>query len=245
MTWIAGDDAYEVFFNRDERRTRRPAEPPRIRRSGEMRYIAPADGDFGGAWIAVNEAGLTLALENGYVDLDDRTREPEGGFTSRGLLLTSLIDESSAEGVLKRLDDAWLRQFRSFLLTIFDPRSEGVLASWMLGRLTVDRGIDRLMPLVSSSFETATVRRTRHDVFRRMAEREELDDTALHLAYHRSHEPERGPGSPCMHRPEAHTVSFSHIEVSPREVRFHYVGDSPCRGLPEGPPVTLPRRSDR
>jgi hypothetical protein len=44
-----------------------------------------------------------------------------------------------------------------------------------------------------------------------------------------------------MHRPEAHTVSFSRVEVDPREVRFHYAAHSPCRGRPQGEPLELPR----
>ncbi|HXV77157.1 MAG TPA: hypothetical protein VD788_12640, partial [Candidatus Polarisedimenticolaceae bacterium] len=99
MTWSEREDGYEVLFNRDERRTRKPAAPPSIRQAGSLRYLAPADGDFGGAWIAVNELGLTLAIENGYLDQDDLSREPAGGFTSRGLLVTSLAGETTVGAV--------------------------------------------------------------------------------------------------------------------------------------------------
>ena len=61
----------------------------------------------------------------------------------------------------------------------------------------------------------------------------------LHLEYHASHHPSSGPYSPCMHRPDAETVSFSQIEVTPRRVRFHYVPHSPCLGLPRAGVVTL------
>lgn len=64
----------------------------------------------------------------------------------------------------------------------------------------------------------------------------------MHLAYHRRHEPEAGPHSPCMHRPDARTVSFSWIEVDENEVRFRYVPSSPCVGEP-GPATKLPRRA--
>jgi hypothetical protein len=243
MTWYRRDDGYEVFFNRDERRSRKPGIPPRIQRRGTTRYIAPADGDFGGSWIAVNECGVTLALENGYVDLDDRTTEPSEGFSSRGRLLTGLIDELSIDGVLTRLETGRLRPYRSFLLTMFDADGGGVLARWFHGQLSFEHQIDGLMPIVSSSFETEEVSRSRRDLFARMVSAGELESRRLHLAFHGSHLPERGPRSTCMHRPDAETVSFSRVEVDRREVRLHYVGHAPCRGLPSGPPLVLPRRA--
>jgi hypothetical protein len=242
MTWYRRDDGYEVFFNRDERRSRKPGLPPRILRR-TTRYIAPADGDFGGSWIAVNESGVTLALLNGYVDSDDGTTEPAEGFTSRGLLLTLLIDELSIDGVLARLETVPLKPYRSFLLTVFDAVGGGVLARWTDGRLSIEDQIDDLMPIVSSSFETTEVSRSRRSVFAQMVSAGRLRSSRLHLAFHRSHIPERGPRSTCMHRPDAETVSFSRVEVDRREIRLHYVGHAPCRGLPGDPPLVLARRA--
>lgn len=243
MTWLGTAGGYEVFFNRDERLSRRPADPPRILRSASTRFVAPRDGDFGGSWLAANEHGLTLALENGYTDLDDLTHEPPSGFVSRGLLLLSLIDTGSPAEVLRRLENQDLHRFRSFLLTVFDARGEARLVRWVRGAYGVEPDAVRHMPLVSSSFETADVRRSRAEVFRAMSRELAADPLELHLAYHESHLPERGPRSTCMHRPEAQTVSFSRLEVDSREVRFHYVPHSPCAGRPRGEPVTL-RRSD-
>jgi hypothetical protein len=240
MTWLRTAGGYEVFFNRDERRSRKPAEPPRVLRAGVTRYVAPLDGDFGGSWIAANEHGLTLAVENGYTDLDDVAHEPASGFESRGLLLISLVDARDSDEALRRIEAQDLHRFRSFLLTIFDARGTATLASWLSGTRNVETSPS--MPLVSSSFETLDVRRSRQELFRRMVERPAGAARAeLHRAYHESHLPERGPRSVCMHRPEAETVSFSHVEVDAREVRFHYAPHSPCRGRPRGAAVTLPR----
>jgi hypothetical protein len=242
MSWFRTPGGYEVFFNRDERRSRRPALAPTLQTRGTTRFLAPRDGDFGGSWLSVNEHGLTLALENGYHSLDDRAHEPPGGFTSRGLLVNSLIDEESADRVLERLEGQDLHCFRSFLLTVFPADGTPRVASWTRGELTVQPDRGELSPLVSSSFGTEAVRRSRREVFRRMVAREATDRAALHLAYHASHEPQRGPYSTCMHRPEARTVSFSRVQVLPREVRFHYAGNPPCRGLPSDPPLVLLRR---
>lgn len=241
MSWFAGPEGYEVFFNRDERRSRLPARPPERGLARGVRYVAPSDGDHGGAWLMASERGLTLALQNGYTVEDDVARAPAEGFVSRGLLLSELIDCGSTAEVLERLGRRDLRIHRSFLLAAFGADGRGLLARWTHGELTVEHELDPLMPLVSSSFETAEVRRTRRANFVRLRGAWDGAAAELHLAFHRSHWPERGPCSTCMHRPEARTVSFSRVEVGPGEVRFHYVPHPPCRGGPHGPPLSLPR----
>ncbi|NKB23842.1 MAG: hypothetical protein GKR87_05585 [Kiritimatiellae bacterium] len=59
VTWLHDTHRYEVFFNRDEQRTRLPASPPQIRIRNHMKYMAPIDEQAGGSWIGVNEGGLT------------------------------------------------------------------------------------------------------------------------------------------------------------------------------------------
>jgi hypothetical protein len=251
MTWLREPGGYQVFFNRDERRTRRPARPPAGSSREGVRYLAPADGDFGGTWLAVNELGVTLALLNGYLGADDRPAEPGAGFISRGLLASALAGSRSVGAALERLEApqrtglggaGGLARYRSFLLVLLEPDRPAALATWSGGRLTVERSIDQLQPLVSSSFDTAAVREERQRLFAAQEPVPGRPPEERHLAFHASHRPSRGPYSPCMHRPEARTVSFSHVRVSPGEVVFAYAPDSPCRARPADPPATLPRR---
>ena len=93
VTWCRTGVGYEIFFNRDERKTRKAARPPSIQRLHGTRYLAPADGDAGGSWIGANEFGVSLALLNNYPAAG---REPAPGRISRGLLLLSLMDAESA-----------------------------------------------------------------------------------------------------------------------------------------------------
>jgi hypothetical protein len=241
MSWLLTTDGYEVFFNRDERRTRKPAVAPAIRTLDDTRFIAPLDGDFGGSWLGVNEHGVTVSIENGYTDLDDLAHQPGEGFTSRGLLLTSLTACRSSVDALRRVEGLDLHRYRSFLLTVFDPDGTGLLVRWIRGLLSVDRELGPLAPIISSSFETDEVRRSRQDLFRRMRDEGRRDEAEFHLAYHASHLPRKGAYSPCMHRTDARTVSFSHVRVDEREVRFGHVSHPPCQGRPTGPPVTLAR----
>ena len=69
LTWRTAGGGYEVFFNRDERRTRPPARPPAVHRAAGVSYVSPIDAEAGGTWLAVNELGTTLALENGRLAL--------------------------------------------------------------------------------------------------------------------------------------------------------------------------------
>lgn len=204
-----------------------------------MRFLAPLDGDFGGSWLAANEYGLTLALHNGYAGDDRNAVEPAGGFVSRGLLLTSLIDAGGCAEVVQRLRREELGRYRSFLLTAFAPGSGPVLARWIGGALQLDAKATPSPPLVSSAFDGERVRARRAELFRRMRRARHPDPESLHLAYHRSHAPRRGALSPCMHRPEARTVSFSWVRVDQEQVRFAYAPHPPCLGLPPGDPFRL------
>ena len=76
-----------------------------------------------------------------------------------------------------------------------------------------------------------------------MQDASDLDPLELHLAYHASHLPERGPYSTCMHRPDARTFSFSWLRLDGSSVEYRYTPRSPCRGIPREPLVSLPRRS--
>jgi hypothetical protein len=53
-----------------------------------------------------------------------------------------------------------------------------------------------------------------------------------HLAFHRSHGAQASAYSPCMHRTDAETVSFTHIQVTGLEVFVHYSPAPACRQYP-------------
>ena len=237
MSWLAGPGRYQLFFNRDERHERKPATPPEVRHRSGVSYLAPADGDFGGSWIAVNEHGLSLCLLNGPA-LPGDGGLPTGDRPSRGRIPIDLAASRGPAEAAQALREAELERYRPFLLVALAPDG-GMTGRWTGDRLelSLERPVDQ--PLVSSSFCTEEVRRNRISVFRKM-QAADSGDAEAHLAYHRAHDPEEGPYSPCMHRPDACSVSFSWIAVDARQVSFRYQPSPPCRGEP-GPAVTLPR----
>ena len=54
-----------IAFNRDESRVRPAGLPPVHRRFGARDALSPIDPQSGGTWLAVNDAGLVLAVLNG------------------------------------------------------------------------------------------------------------------------------------------------------------------------------------
>jgi hypothetical protein len=239
MTWRFHATGYEVFFNRDERRERKPALPPAVRRRGATRFVAPLDGDFGGTWIAVNSHGMTCCLLNGFPPAGVVVAERQD-YISRGMVPLALAGCMTTAAAAQAVRELALDSYRPFVAVVLGPNHQGLTANWsgLSLELRMEPPVDQ--PLVSSSFYSSEVRSNRTAVFERMMREVGGDRGEAHLRYHRRHEPEAGPHSPCMHRADAETVSFSHIEVGATEIRFHYVPDSPCRGRPL-PTTTMAR----
>ena len=222
VSWARMPGGYHLLCNRDEKRTRKEASGPRLAERGGVRFIAPTDGDSGGTWIAVNEFGMSLCLLNGPAGA-------QTGRRSRGLLARELIwAESASECGL------WLKQFdlsalAPFTLLILEPERPAALAHWDGEWLSMVADAGGAMPLTSSSYDPAGVRRLRCDEFRRRVGPEGRADPATLYGFHTSHREQPDAYSPCMHRTDAETVSFSWVVVTRDEVRFFYSPAAPCR----------------
>jgi hypothetical protein len=224
VTWIRSSDGWELFANRDERRTRLPALPPRVTRRGAMRILAPVDADAEGTWIGVNERGVGLCLLNGR---SRKGEEGPEGFTSRGLLVRDLLACPTLEEIGVRLGQADLGRLRGFFLFGLALGEAPVLHAWDGRSLATER--EPVQPLVSSSRDTEEARRHRERSWRRLHPAGTAPTAGSLAAFHRSHEPEAGPWSVCMHREDARTVSASRVRVAAGRAEFHYAPGPPCR----------------
>src|ERR1700759_1916964 len=65
VSFIARKNGYALAMNRDEKLTRVPGLPPKLRKIDGRAVICPSEPG-GGSWIALNDAGATLALINWY-----------------------------------------------------------------------------------------------------------------------------------------------------------------------------------
>ena len=239
VTWLGENGGYSLLFNRDEKHTRGAAEQPRMHCRDNVRFAAPIDSDGGGTWIAVNDHGLTVCLLNAY---SEASLWAGIATESRGRLPLDVASSRSLEEVAERIDRTPLVCFAPFRLLALEPDRAAGLFEWSGSKITLDPNADRLMPLTSSSFESAAVAGSRRTVFQQyIAERTAITRASLEH-FHSCHDPAPSAYSVCMHREDARTVSFSRVTVGASDVRLDYSSDSPCRARPPTT-VRLQRRS--
>jgi len=232
--WLSSGEGYELFFNRDESARRGVAHPPSAFTVHGVRCLAPVDADAGGTWLGVNELGLTVGLLNGR-----DARPAIGEARSRGLLVRELLSSRDLDEVASRLAAADLARYRAFTLAAFAPGREPVAHDWNGLALVPAPAV---LPLSSSSLDAGRARAERTRAFERLVRERGAVDRELLAEFQRSHEPERGPWSPCMHRADASTVSASQVLVTRDSVAFRYAPGAPCTVAFESP-RTLARRS--
>ena len=92
--------------------------------------------------------------------------------------------------------------------------------------------------LTSSSVTEPEVVATRRAAFDAL---EAVTEPAL-IGLHRSHLPERGRCSICMHREDAETQSFSLVNVAADVIRLTHTPEAPCRGTALHPLALLRRQ---
>jgi hypothetical protein len=190
-----------------------------------MPVLLPIDGEAGGSWISLNGAGHSLALLNRW---EESPRDPEDGWVSRGILLADLAALPDSDEVATALDALQLGRYRPFTLVSVSPSSPPRLFEWNGSALEASTRQAPGLVRTSSGFDQAAVEQARGALFQAaLGPGGELTEARLE-ALHRSHLPERGPLSICMHRAEAVTVSFSLITVTGNNMSFRYVSGSPC-----------------
>jgi hypothetical protein len=234
VSWVQQPGGYHLLCNRDEKRTRGTAFAPRAVEIGGVRYIAPIDRDGGGTWLATNEYGVSLCLLNGQPGF-----ESAGPRRSRGLVIRELAWASSAGECALWTQQLDLRPFSPFSLVILEPGRPAIVAQWDGSELLIDPAGDAHMPLTSSSYDPAGVRRSRLNEFAsRMGPARPLNPALLYW-FHSSHGASPDAYSTCMHRPDAETVSFSWVVVTRDESRFLYLPGPPCLSRPSEQKILL------
>jgi len=222
LSWLKTHQGYEVFFNRDEQKSRSIASIPEhyTTLSGNQ-FIMPTDLDSGGSWIGVTDSGISVCLLNFYQGITPNTI-----LTSRGLLVKDLLSLSSIDAILNELNQIQLDCYAPFTLAIFDPEKDTPICFCWDGISVTEIKIKS--PYTSSGVEFPQVSLARQQTFKQhFKDRPKCIDQLK--AYHSSHLPEKSKWSVCMHREDASTVSFSHLSISSYDSVFNYVAGSPCQ----------------
>jgi hypothetical protein len=236
LTLVPGRGGPRLAFNRDEQRSRPAGLPPRLARHGGRLAALPLDPAGGGTWLAVNDAGLALAL------LNVNPRPPAGGGwparprAGRGSIIPGLLDCATLEEAVRRaaaLAPADYAPFRLVLAqgeAVADLRSDGASA-----RLSGPARLPAPVLFTSSGLGDHLVEGPRRALFEGHF-RPAGDWRRQQGAFHRHSWPERPHLSVCMRRADACTVSHSVVEVGPQGATFAYQAGAPDRA---GPPQVL------
>ena len=225
LSWSTDARGYELWFSRDERRTRARADAPAESCVRGVRVLAPRDPEGGGAWLAVNEHGVALALLNRY---DVAAPPMSGPLASRGVIVRAHAGARDADEVERSLRALPLACFAPFDLAVFAPGAAVRRLGWDGRVLEIER--DARGPLASSAVAAHEARAWRTLRFARLRG----------AAFHRDHDAARPELATCMHRADAETVSLSRIRVTPERIAFAYAPGAPCR-TPFGPELELAR----
>lgn len=219
-SWLISDNGYQVFFNRDELKTRKQAKPPARKEHHNIRYLAPIDSDAGGTWISVNEFGITLCLLNNYTNSQSLN---DAKYLSRGQIISSMAHLGCLSKLVTRLKQVSLTSFKPFNLLMFEPGKDPCRLAWDGQQQQFYRNTN--MPITSSSFKTEEVLKSR---LNQLSDKHKCSEDQL-IAFHHSHIPEKSARSVCMHRDEASTVSYSRIRVCDKNIIFEYKDGPPCK----------------
>ena len=217
--WRESAGSYEVYFNRDEKKTRAMAEPPRAHEREGVTFLAPIDPDGGGTWLLVNERGLLVCLLNRWHE------EPEGGkpLRSRGQLVMEMATLENVPAVEERLRLEDLQGVRPFTLVGFDPVGERAW-TWNGRELAADRNPE--LPLCSSSFHYTEVKIARRRRFQELRHTQRMGSSLLGL-FHSDTEGTPSPFTPRMLRPDAQTMSRSRVRVKDGNAMWSYLEELP------------------
>ncbi len=224
VTFIARHAGYALGMNRDEKCARAEGLPPRVTHVDGRSILAPSESS-GGTWVGVNDAGTTLALINWYaVKAAVEVRPVSRGEVVRRALASDC--PAAVAAVISGLPLVRVNPFR--LIGVFPNTKVVVECRWNLRRLERREHPWRTQTWISSGFDEPGAVRTRGKVFREAGRQRSAGSIDWLRRLHRTHRPEAGPYSTCMHREDAATVSYTEVIVSRREARMRYAPGAPC-----------------
>jgi hypothetical protein len=236
LSFVPREQGYTVAMNRDELLSRAVACPPELVRCGATSAIYPNETE-GGTWLAANEYGITLALLNWSDATKAQNQEKQ---RSRGLVIPALIESPGVSEVNDALRAQPLSGTLPFCLVgIFAREREVREWRWDGQRLAPTRHSWNIRHWFSSGWSDQTAAARRGATFDAARNDADFGSQAWLRRWHRSHMPEPGAFSVCVHREDAVTVSYSEIVCGPAELEFLYQPANPCAGAEFSKPVSL------
>ena len=224
VSFIARKNGYALAMNRDEKLARIAGLPPSEKIIRGRAVLSPSEPG-GGTWIALNEAGVTFALINWY----SIAAQVKGEAVSRGKVVNAVCSLKSPDSVSATLENLPLKKISPFrLIGVFAGTNDIAEWRWDLKKLVRKNHPWETQQWISSGFNEPAAQRIRSETFRRTLKQKSAGSLDWLRRLHRSHAPQSGPFSTCMHRADAATVSCSEIIVSKKKATLHYYAGAPC-----------------
>ena len=218
-------DGYLAGMNRDELLTRSPALPPATLPRKGLAALYPREPS-GGTWIACNSRGNLLALLN-WNEVDLRALGEKS--RTRGCVIPELIYEAESYSTDLRLRQMDLFGAFPFRLIGAFPE-ECTFVEWQWDGLRANRfnyPWER-RHWFSSSISDTHAKEVRSGVCEAAAGEATVLDEPWLRRLHRSHTPDPGPFSICVHRPDAASLSYTEVKHHDSTVSMKYFSGNPC-----------------
>jgi len=212
-------------MNRDEKLSR-PAGLSPIKRNVNGRVVLCPSEASGGTWIATNNSGATVALINWY----SIAARVQCNAISRGEVVNAVSTAGSPDVADVAFGELALNRINPFRLIGIYPASGEVMEwRWDLKRLVRKSHPWKTQQWISSGFDELAAQHVRGKIFR-LARRQHSAASLVWLRrLHRSHAPQAGPFSTCMHRIDAATVSYTEVSVSSTRTKMLFHAGPPCK----------------
>ena len=134
-----------------------------------------------------------------------------------------------ADAALARIPLNRITPFR--LIGVFPVTGEIVEWRWNLKQLIRKNHRWKSQQWISSGFDEPAAQRVRGRTFQQARRQRSVGSLDWLRRLHRSHSPQAGPFSTCMHRADAATVSYTEVAVSSRDATMRYHAGAPCKAL--------------
>jgi hypothetical protein len=122
-----------------------------------------------------------------------------------------------------------LQRINSFrLIGVFPVTNDIAEWRWDLKTLVCIKHRWKHQQWISSGFDEPAAQRVRSRTFRAALKQKSAGSLDWLRRLHRSHLPQAGPFSTCMHRTDAATVSCSEITVFQHKAMLRYYAGAPC-----------------
>lgn len=222
VSFLPQREGFVLAMNRDEQLTRPRALPPDIALCGTLRAVFPREPS-GGTWIGANESGVAFALVNWYSHKHYTKSCSRGEITPRLLGAASLDEADSLLHELPAVD------YNPFRLLVFDERAARA-AEWRAADSSIIRRDVAWSRghWFSSGLDESEANRVRSRTCLEAESEADAGSLDWLRRLHRSHAPECGPFSLCMHRKDARTVSYTEIVASHDSIACRYTEGNPC-----------------